>query len=121
GPPMAVIAMGKWGGQELNYWSDIDLIFVFDGGLGEASAANRVAAAVLRHLANGTEGVVLRADPDLRPEGSRGPLARSLDAYRAYYERWAEPWEFQALLKARPAAGDPQVGTAFVEAVEELL
>lgn len=122
GPPLAVIAMGKWGGCELNYWSDIDLLFVFDGSGAEAATANRIAMAVMKRLAGGgTNGVVIRADADLRPEGARGPLARSLDAYRGYYERWAEPWEFQALLKVRPAAGDPAVAAAFVELVREVL
>ena len=121
GPPLAVIAMGKWGGTELNYWSDIDLLFAFEGGSAEAALATRTAASLLRKLSNGPDGAVLRADPDLRPEGSRGPLARSIEAYRSYYERWAEPWEFQALLKARWAAGDRGVGEHFQELVEEVL
>lgn len=121
-PPVAVIAMGKWGGQELNYWSDIDLVFVFEGGSAEAATANRVAAAVLRRLAEGGDaGVVLRADADLRPEGNRGPLARSLNAYRGYYDRWAEPWEFQALIKARHAAGEAALGKEFLDMVSEVL
>lgn len=122
GPPMAVMAFGKWGGRELNYWSDIDLMFVFEGGATEAATANQTAAAVMRRLGSGgPEGVVIHADADLRPEGSRGPLARSIDAYRAYYERWAEPWEFQALLKVRHGAGDRRVGDRFLEMVEEVL
>lgn len=122
GPPMAVMAFGKWGGRELNYWSDIDLMFAFEGGAAEATVANRVAAAVMRRLGNGgSEGVVIHADAGLRPEGSRGPLARSLDAYRAYYQRWAEPWEFQALLKVRHGAGDPEVAARFLAMVEEVL
>src|SRR5690606_28752942 len=74
----------------------------------------------MRRLA-GQGDALIRADADLRPEGSRGPLARSLDAYRTYYERWAEPWEFQALLKTRFAAGDPEVGERFVDLVGEVL
>ena len=120
-PPLAVMALGKWGGRELNYWSDIDLIFVFEGGAADSAVANRVAGALLRRLAGGPEGVILHADADLRPEGSRGPLARSLEAYRSYYQRWAEPWEFQALLKVRHAVGDPEVGARFLELVEEVL
>ncbi len=122
-PPIAVLAMGKWGGRELNYWSDIDLLFVFEGGSGaDAAVANRVAARVMRRLGGERTGeVLIRADADLRPEGSRGPLARSLDAYRSYYERWAEPWEFQALLKTRFAAGDPGLGERFVDLVGEVL
>ncbi|MGH8911936.1 MAG: bifunctional [glutamine synthetase] adenylyltransferase/[glutamine synthetase]-adenylyl-L-tyrosine phosphorylase [Acidimicrobiia bacterium] len=121
-PPLAVMAFGKWGGRELNYWSDIDLIFVFEGGPDEAAAANRVATGVMRRLGNGgIDGEILRADADLRPEGARGPLARSLTAYRTYYDRWAEPWEFQALLKIRPAVGDRQVGERFMEIVNDVL
>lgn len=121
-PAIAVVAFGKWGGRELNYWSDIDLIFVFDGEANEAATANRVAGAVMRRLASGgANGVLLHADADLRPEGGSGPLARSLDAYRKYYERWAEPWEFQALLKVRHAAGNSHVGRAFESLVEEVL
>jgi glutamate-ammonia-ligase adenylyltransferase len=59
------------------------------------------------------EGTGFRIDPDLRPEGKTGPLARSLDSYRAYYERWADTWEFQSLIKARPVAGDSGLGAAF--------
>lgn len=121
-PPLAVMAFGKWGGRELNYWSDVDLTFVFAGGPSEAAAANKAAAAVMRRLgATSVDGPVLHVDADLRPEGSRGPLARSLDAYRSYYERWAEPWEFQALLKVRPAVGDREVGAGFMEMVGEVL
>jgi glutamate-ammonia-ligase adenylyltransferase len=119
-PPLTVMAFGKWGGRELNYWSDIDLIFAFE--TGDAQAANQVAGAVMRRLADGDgDGEILRADADLRPEGTRGPLARSLSAYRSYYDRWAEPWEFQALLKVRHAAGDAAVGKQFMDLVSEVL
>lgn len=119
-PVLAVIAFGKWGGCELNYWSDIDLTFVFDDG--EAGDAGRAAAEVMRRLAGtAPEGVVLHADANLRPEGSRGPLARSLDAYLSYYQRWAQPWEFQALLKVRHAAGRADVGGRFIDMVAEVL
>ena len=121
-PPLAVMAFGKWGGRELNYWSDIDLTFVFTGDSGDARPAGKVASAVMRRLGDGgIDGAILRADADLRPEGGRGPLARSLTAYRSYYERWAEPWEFQALLKVRHAAGDPDVGKEFTDLVNEVL
>jgi [glutamine synthetase] adenylyltransferase / [glutamine synthetase]-adenylyl-L-tyrosine phosphorylase len=112
--PFAVIGMGKLGGCELNYASDVDVLFVHEG---DAAAADHVAREVLALMAHPTEdGIVFRTDADLRPEGRAGPLSRSLDAYMAYYERWAQNWEFQALVKARPVAGDDDLGARFAEA-----
>ena len=114
---LAVIAMGKWGGQELNYASDIDLMFVHEGSDEEAlTAASRVVAALGERSEGGSP---FRVDTDLRPEGASGPLSRSLDSYRAYWERWAETWELQALLKARFVAGDAALGKAFVDSMTE--
>ena len=114
--PMAVIGMGKLGGRELNYASDVDVLFVHDG---DAASAERAARALLTTMSGPTaDGIVFRTDADLRPEGRSGALSRGLDAYRTYYERWAEPWEFQALLKARPVAGDPDLGRRFLELVQ---
>lgn len=111
---MAVIALGKWGGRELNYASDIDLVFVHDG---DSEAASRVAAAFIASMASRTsDGVAFRVDADLRPEGAAGILSRTLDSYLAYWTQWAHTWEFQALLKARPAAGDRALGDEFIEA-----
>ena len=62
------------------------------------------------------DGIVFRTDADLRPEGRSGALSRGLDAYEAYWERWAQTWELQALIKARPVAGDAELGDAFVTA-----
>jgi glutamate-ammonia-ligase adenylyltransferase len=101
---LAVIGMGKFGGRELNYASDVDVLFV-----GEGDA---------RRLLNVARGS-FRVDTDLRPEGRDGPLTRSLASYEAYWDRWAEPWEFQALLKAHPAAGNPELGRAFAVAAAE--
>ena len=98
---LAVIAMGKYGGEELNYASDVDVLFVGEGDV-------RGALGVARRC--------FRVDADLRPEGRNGPLVRSLEAFTAYWQRWADTWEFQALLKARPAAGDPRIGAAFAAA-----
>jgi [glutamine synthetase] adenylyltransferase / [glutamine synthetase]-adenylyl-L-tyrosine phosphorylase len=116
--PFAVIALGKWGANELNYYSDIDLVFVHetdDDNRAEArAAAIALAGKVLHNLSAPTfEGSAFVADADLRPEGSMGPLSRSLESYRAYYDRWAEAWELQALLKARAAAGDRDLGRRF--------
>jgi [glutamine synthetase] adenylyltransferase / [glutamine synthetase]-adenylyl-L-tyrosine phosphorylase len=114
--PLAVIGMGKLGGRELNYASDVDVLFVHDG---DGAAAERAARALLTTMSEPTPyGIVFRTDADLRPEGRSGPLSRTLDAYAAYYERWAQPWEFQALLKARPVAGDPDLGRRFLELVQ---
>ena len=120
--PFSVVAMGKWGGRELNYASDIDVLFVYEVPAGDDPAeagerAQRLAAAFVDCLSLRTpEGIAYRVDADLRPEGRSGPLARTIDSYRAYWERWARPWEAQALIKARPAAGDPGLGRAFLEA-----
>jgi glutamate-ammonia-ligase adenylyltransferase len=116
--PFAVIAMGKWGANELNYASDIDLMFVH-GDNPENSESYRGGAIALasrliaKLTASSFEGPGLVLDADLRPEGSMGPLSRRLDAYASYYQRWAEPWELQALIKSRPAAGDPDLGQRF--------
>jgi [glutamine synthetase] adenylyltransferase / [glutamine synthetase]-adenylyl-L-tyrosine phosphorylase len=111
---VAVIGMGKLGGRELNYSSDVDVLFVHEG---SNAAAERVARALLTTMAQPTPyGIVFRTDADLRPEGRSGPLTRSLDAFRAYWEKWASTWEFQALIKARAVAGDGELGRAFMEA-----
>lgn len=114
-PSMAVVALGKWGGRELNYASDIDLVFVHEGD--EAALAARLAERFIAILSSRTaDGIAFRVDPDLRPEGRDGPLSRTVESFRAYWERWAHTWERQAMLKARPAAGDRALGAAFVEA-----
>jgi glutamate-ammonia-ligase adenylyltransferase len=117
-PPFAVFALGKLGGQELNYASDIDLIFVHGDAMPTGEAV-KLGEAVRDSLAKATDaGFVFRVDLRLRPEGRFGPVSRSLESCRAYYESWAEPWERQALMKARFVAGDPGVGAAFAEMAE---
>lgn len=116
----AVIAMGKWGAEELNYNSDIDLVFVHELVAGRESESREASLALASRLVSNLsaptfDGAALEVDVGLRPEGSTGPLTRSLESYRSYYERWGEPWELQALLKARPAAGDPDLGRRFQE------
>ena len=111
-----VIGMGKLGGSELNYASDVDVLFAHDGA---ASEADRVARAVLSAMTAPTpDGIVFRTDADLRPEGRAGALSRSLDGYAAWYEQWARPWEFQALIKSRPVAGDADLGRSFTEMIQ---
>ena len=116
---LAVIGMGKLGGRELNYSSDVDVVFVHGGRGGEVQErAGRAAAAIISLLSEPTsEGVALRVDATLRPEGRSGPLSRSLESMTEYYGKHAATWERQALLKARPVAGDGPLGRAFVEAV----
>jgi len=117
--PLAIIALGKWGGRELNYSSDIDLMFIASDEAGEASALKaltRLCEQVVDALSRPMRrGIVFRVDLRLRPEGRFGPIVRTLSAARHYYENWAEPWERQAMLKARFAAGDPQTGQAFLQ------
>lgn len=116
--PFAVIAMGKLGGRELNYPSDLDVMFVFDG---DPAAGEGVAEALMHSIGEVTpEGQTFRIDAGLRPEGRSGPLARSLDSYLDYYEKWANPWEHQALIKARFGAGDHALGEALVSRTRHL-
>lgn len=124
---LAVVAMGKCGGHELNYVSDVDVIFVHepvegapDGPSTDTAlrAATQLASHLIRICGDQTrEGTIWPVDANLRPEGKQGPLTRTLASHRGYYERWAKTWEFQALLKARPVAGDLALGREYVEMV----
>jgi glutamate-ammonia-ligase adenylyltransferase len=127
-PPgrLAVIAMGKTGGRELNYASDVDVIFVAGpadpaepgGDVAALRTATALASGMIRVCSQSTpEGPLFPVDPNLRPEGRDGPLVRSVAGHQAYYQRWAKTWEFQALLKARFAAGDADLGGAYLAAV----
>ncbi|WNM34672.1 bifunctional [glutamine synthetase] adenylyltransferase/[glutamine synthetase]-adenylyl-L-tyrosine phosphorylase [Streptomyces sp. Li-HN-5-11] len=124
---LAVIAMGKCGGHELNYVSDVDVIFVGEApeGSDEAKAvraATRLASHMMRICSETTvEGSIWPVDANLRPEGRNGPLVRTLSSHVAYYQRWAKTWEFQALLKARPVAGDTELGEQYVAALGPLV
>ena len=124
--PFVVVAMGKWGAGELNYASDIDLMFAHDNLDGDETrcrpAAVALAGAIMTALsASSSDGPGLRIDADLRPEGSIGPLSRSLDSYTQYYAKWGEAWELQALLKARPVAGDSTLGDRFSALVQKVI
>lgn len=109
-PRLAIIAMGKCGARELNYVSDVDVIFVAE--TADANAT-RVAGEMMRFAAD----AFFEVDAALRPEGKHGQLVRTLDSHIAYYQRWAKTWEFQALMKARPAAGDLELGKHYIEAL----
>ncbi len=120
-----VVAMGRLGGREMTYGSDADVLFVHEPLPGaDPETATRTAVAVasgVRALlgATGAEPP-LEVDADLRPEGRNGPLTRTLASYAEYYERWVEPWERQALLRARPAAGDADLAARFRALVDPL-
>ena len=125
---LAIIGMGKTGARELNYVSDVDVIFVGGGTdalvaeIGESRVidiATRLAVQTMRGISGiEVEPPLWEVDANLRPEGKQGALVRSLDSHLAYYDRWAKSWEFQALLKARPLAGDRMLGAAYVEALQ---
>ncbi|MEU9005378.1 bifunctional [glutamine synthetase] adenylyltransferase/[glutamine synthetase]-adenylyl-L-tyrosine phosphorylase, partial [Streptomyces sp. NPDC048551] len=124
---LAVIAMGKCGGNELNYVSDVDVIFVGEAAPGTdegkgIQAATRLASHLMRICSETTvEGTIWPVDANLRPEGRNGPLVRTLASHLAYYQRWAKTWEFQALLKARAVAGDEELGAEYIAAISPLV
>ncbi|HEU4615682.1 MAG TPA: bifunctional [glutamate--ammonia ligase]-adenylyl-L-tyrosine phosphorylase/[glutamate--ammonia-ligase] adenylyltransferase [Kofleriaceae bacterium] len=114
---LAVIGMGKLGGEELNFASDVDVIYVYSSDQGEAGSISlheyfaKLCAQVTGALSEVTEDdLVFRVDLRLRPEGSTGAIASSLDAMERYYETFGRPWERQAWIKARPCAGDLALG-----------
>lgn len=116
----AVIAMGRWGGRELSYGSDIDLMYIHGDGHNErglqlAVDLGKVLSEPNRH------GEGFEIDADLRPEGRKGPMSRSLTSFRRYYEEWVEPWEVLALVRARPAGGDPGLLDAYFEVIEPVV
>lgn len=121
--PFAVVGMGRLGGGELGYASDLDVLFVHGGSTtADAAEAERIATELTRFVNGPTPAERLfELDSRLRPEGKQGPLARSLEGYRTYWERWAKPWERQSLLRARPAAGDGAVGSDFMTVAGEFV
>jgi glutamate-ammonia-ligase adenylyltransferase len=130
---LAVVGLGKCGAQELNYVSDVDVLFVAEPVLdsdGEplissdqaVQIATRMAAEMTRICsAHTSAGTIWEVDAALRPEGKAGQLVRTLSSHRIYYEKWAKTWEFQAMLKARPAAGDLELGQSFVDLVAPMV
>ncbi|MFN8194096.1 MAG: bifunctional [glutamine synthetase] adenylyltransferase/[glutamine synthetase]-adenylyl-L-tyrosine phosphorylase [Nocardioidaceae bacterium] len=124
---LAVIAMGKCGAHELNYVSDVDVIFVAEPAAGAEEGpalkvATQLASTLMQVCSDHTpEGTIWPVDAALRPEGKAGPLVRTLASHRGYYDRWAKTWEFQALLKARAVAGDLDLGAQFTELVAPLV
>ena len=124
---LAIIGMGKAGARELNYISDVDVIYVADAADDlepprAVEIATRLAAETARGIQEpGFEPPLWEVDANLRPEGKDGALVRTLESHRAYYDRWAKSWEFQALLKSRPLAGDAELGRQYCESVHPLV
>ncbi|MFY9262852.1 MAG: bifunctional [glutamine synthetase] adenylyltransferase/[glutamine synthetase]-adenylyl-L-tyrosine phosphorylase [Arcanobacterium sp.] len=123
-----VIAMGKAGARELNYMSDVDLIYIVEPADNSVSEADsiRIGTDIATFLsatlsARGNEIPLWEIDTNLRPEGKDGPLVRSLASHFSYYRRWAKSWEFQALIKARPAAGDMEIGAEYLRELSTLV
>ncbi|VXB45249.1 bifunctional [glutamine synthetase] adenylyltransferase/[glutamine synthetase]-adenylyl-L-tyrosine phosphorylase [Citricoccus sp. K5] len=123
---VAVIGMGKCGARELNYISDVDVIFVHASGLEDDHHAAVIATALVSGISKYTtagapEQGLWEIDANLRPEGKDGVLSRTVESHGEYYRRWAHTWEFQALLKARPIAGDPDLGREYIDAIWPLV
>ncbi len=136
GDSFAVISLGKLGGEELNFSSDVDLIFVYGTEAGETAGVTtaqgisvnrisnheyycKVGESLTRFLSLNTEdGFAYRVDLRLRPEGQRGAIALALRGYEMYYESWGRAWERAMLLRARPVAGNPELAAAFMEMIK---
>ena len=109
--PMAVIGLGRLGGEELSFASDLDMVFVYQG---EGPHDFEVACQTAELVMGRVRDAGWQADADLRPEGKSGQLARSMASYLEYWGRWADTWEYQALLRARFVAGDEALGRRFL-------
>ncbi|HJV98566.1 MAG TPA: bifunctional [glutamine synthetase] adenylyltransferase/[glutamine synthetase]-adenylyl-L-tyrosine phosphorylase [Arthrobacter sp.] len=123
---LAVIGMGKCGARELNYISDVDVIYVIDASELDDARANTIGTALASGISRAISSIarepgLWEVDANLRPEGKSGPLVRTLPSHESYYARWAESWEFQALLKARTIAGDTELGRRYEKAIEPLI
>ena len=120
--PFAVIGMGKFGGRELSYGADLDVLFVGGTGANDQAQASKLASSVIDFMGRQTSaGALFAVDARLRPDGEKGTLASSLEAHRDYYLKRAQVWERQALIKARFVAGDEKLGKEFIEMVRGLV
>ncbi len=121
--PFAVIALGRFGGAELSYASDLDVLFVYDGPApADFAEAEKLATAVRRFVGGATPSARLwEVDAGLRPEGKQGPLARSVEGFATYFERWALVWERQAMVRARPVAGDVALAERFMALLDDFV
>jgi glutamate-ammonia-ligase adenylyltransferase len=116
---LGIVAMGRFGGAELVFGSDADLMFVYDAHSNtDAQKAAELQISLLKRLASDPV-LEFELDLDLRPEGKNGPIARSLDSYASYYEKWANTWEAQALLRARVIAGSQKLRESFTELIDQ--
>jgi glutamate-ammonia-ligase adenylyltransferase len=122
GIEFAIIAMGRYGGEELGFGSDADVMYVYRPTTASPAEAQATANTIVADLGRYTEDLRLPFDLDinLRPEGKNGAVVRSLDSYRAYYERWSLTWEAQALLRSRAAAGDSALMVDFELLADEV-
>jgi [glutamine synthetase] adenylyltransferase / [glutamine synthetase]-adenylyl-L-tyrosine phosphorylase len=113
-PPFVIIGLGKLGGCEIDYGSDLDLLFVTDAKAKELPELQRLAVEVKDLLSRRTEqGMVFHTDARLRPDGEKGLLVNTLAAYEEYYRQRAQLWEIQSLTRTRPVAGDLKLGEQF--------
>ena len=122
GIQFAIIAMGRYGGQELGFGSDADVMYVYKAAGASDAEAQARAEGIVKALSRYTEDLRTPLDLDigLRPEGKNGAIVRSIDSYRAYYARWSLTWEAQALLRARAAAGDDELSAEFEALADEM-
>jgi len=132
----AILGMGKLGGRELNYSSDIDLIYIYTSSQGETRSTSessitsisnheyftKLALDITKSLHEITsDGNVFRVDLELRPEGNSGEIVNSLTSCEIYYQSWGRTWERQALIKARVSAGSENLGKEFFEMIEPFI
>lgn len=133
---ITIIGLGKLGGEELNYSSDVDLVAVYDNDEGQTAGIPSPSGIVFNKISNHEfyckvieflnkllssqteDGIAYRVDLRLRPQGQKGDIALPLKSYRTYYESWGRTWERMALIRARPVAGDAALGRAFIQAIE---
>jgi len=113
-PALVVIGLGKLGGCEIDYGSDLDILFVTNSPAKELPKMHRLAVEIMELMSRRTEqGIVFHTDARLRPDGEKGLLVNTLGAYEEYYRRRAQLWEIQALTRTRPLAGDGALGEQF--------
>ncbi|HSQ12831.1 MAG TPA: hypothetical protein VLM90_07430, partial [Candidatus Deferrimicrobium sp.] len=128
-----VIGMGKLGGGELNFSSDVDVIFLYENDEGESSGGSKgtvgpreffsaIGQKIIHAMGDITEyGFVFRIDLRLRPLGANGPLVQSVDSAMLYYESWGQCWERAAMIKARPVAGAIELGSEFLKGLDPFI